>query len=320
MPYARRAMPERVSIDVVVCTHDNARSLDRALAALAAQQPAPETDWAVTVVENNCSDETPAVLARHGVRVVHEPMQGLTPARARGVRDTQREWIAFVDDDCLLAPDWIARAGAVAREHPAAGGFGGVVEIDWQGSAPRPAVRYGWAYAQQDHGERPTRVPFLVGAGLVMRRAAIAETGWVDRPLLDDRIGKRLVSGGDVEIALRLAARHELWFDPRLRLRHAIDPRRGEPRHLARLVYGLGSSQLLGDTLTWPGGSSRWLLRALRGALPHAGAALRAARHRQKADAALSGCFLAGYLAGIGQVALAGAERRGELLGAARRG
>jgi glycosyltransferase involved in cell wall biosynthesis len=308
----------RPSIDVVVCTYDNALSLDRTLQALDAQQGTAEVDWDVTVVDNNCTDDTPAVIARHGVRSVPEPVQGLTPARVRGIRATRREWVAFVDDDCLLEPDWIARAAAVAREHPEAGGFGGVVAVDWQGGAPRHAARYGWAYAQQDHGPEARPVGFLVGAGLVVRRAAIAETGWLDRQLLADRVGKRLVSGGDVEIGLRLAARHELWFDPRLRLRHAIDPSRGAPRHLARLVYGLGSSQLFGDTMSWGGSYPRWVARSLRAALPFARDAVSAAAGRRKADAALSLCFLGGYLAGIARLALADRAWRRDLLGAAR--
>jgi len=305
-------------LDVVVCTYDNARSLDRTLAALAAQRGADAVDWAVTVVDNNSTDDTPAVAAGHGVRVVREPRQGLTPARVRGVMATGRDWIAFVDDDCLVAPDWIAQAARISATHPEAGAFGGVVEIDWQGPVPRHAGRYGWAYARQDHGPDAVAVPFLVGAGMVVRRSAIEETGWLERQLLADRIGRRLVSGGDVEIALRLAARHELWFDPGLRLRHAIDPHRGEPRHLARLVYGLGTSQLLGDTLTWPGSYPRWLALSLRRAAPHAREALRAAARGRKADGALSACFLAGYLAGVAKLALAGADRRRELLGAAR--
>ena len=53
----------------------------------------------------------------------------------------------------------------------------------------------------------------LVGAGMVVRRAAPAECGWVERPLLADRIDKRLVSGGDVEIAQRIrGAGYPLWF------------------------------------------------------------------------------------------------------------
>src|SRR3954454_12809609 len=117
-------MQTTVSIDVVVCTYDHAASLEMALAAPARQRVPEGVDWGVLVVDNNCTDGTGALLARlraEGalpLRGVREPVQGLTPARVRGVRETAREWIAFVDDDCVVAHDWIAQAAAVARERP----------------------------------------------------------------------------------------------------------------------------------------------------------------------------------------------------------
>ena len=116
---------------VVICTYDNAAMLDRVLAALASQTAARE-QWDVLVVDNNSGAETHDVLERHranarvpGLRVVVEPIQGLTPARLRGVRETTAPWIAFVDDDCVLDEGWIDRALAFSRSHAECGGFGG---------------------------------------------------------------------------------------------------------------------------------------------------------------------------------------------------
>jgi len=57
---------------------------------------------------------------------------------------------------------------------------------------------------------------------MVVRRAAPAECGWVERPLLADRIGKRLVSGGDVEIAQRIRGAGSAVVHPEPVLRHRI--------------------------------------------------------------------------------------------------
>jgi glycosyltransferase involved in cell wall biosynthesis len=243
-------MTEPVSIDVVVCTYDNVASLELVLGALARQAVPADVDWGVLVVDNNCTDGTPALLERlraEGalpLRVVLETVQGLTPARRRGVAETSRDWVAFVDDDCVVSEDWVAQAAAVARERPAAGGFGGVVALEWERDPPGYVERHPWAYAHQDHGPLAKRYP-AGGAGMVLRRAALVRSGWTEQQLLADRVGHRLISGGDVEIALRVAAEHELWFDPRLRLRHLIPARRTTPRHLAALTYGLGTSKLL---------------------------------------------------------------------------
>jgi cellulose synthase/poly-beta-1,6-N-acetylglucosamine synthase-like glycosyltransferase len=63
-------------------------------------------------------DGTQEVVERHirvgavpGLRMVDERTQGLTPARRHGVHDTSGPWLAFVDDDCLLPPDWIKHTG-----------------------------------------------------------------------------------------------------------------------------------------------------------------------------------------------------------------
>jgi hypothetical protein len=153
---------------------------------------------------------------------------------------------------------------------------------------------------------------------MVLRRAALLESGWTERPLLADRVGTRLVSGGDVELALRVGAAHELWYDPRLRLRHLIPARRTEYAYLARLTRGLGTSKLLGDTMLWPGSYGEWLRRAFREAWPFARQAAAALRHRRRRDALLSLAFLGGWLAGIWRLARADRAWRTAVLGAAR--
>src|SRR5690606_18876290 len=222
--------PDAVTLDVVICTYDNARMLDRALAALARQEAPEAARWSVLVVDNNCTDDTAAVVEAHraagavpGLRRVVEPEQGLTPARLCGVRHTAGDWVAFVDDDCLLREDWVRRAAAFAAAHPACGAFGGRVVLDWEAPPPSFVRRHGYAFAEQDHGEAAREVTYLVGAGLVVRRAALEACGWTRRQYLGDRVGRRLVSGGDVEITLRIhGAGFPLWYHPDCVLRHVI--------------------------------------------------------------------------------------------------
>jgi glycosyltransferase involved in cell wall biosynthesis len=316
-------MTAPVSIDVVVCTYENVASLEVVLEALAGQDVPAGVDWGVLVVDNNCTDGTPALLkrleaeGRLPLTTVRETEQGLTPARQRGVHETRRDWIAFVDDDCVVDPDWIAQAAAVARERPEAGGFGGVVELEWEREPPGYVQRHTWAYAHQDHGGEPRRVPALAGAGMVLRRSALEATGWTERPLLADRVGRRLVSGGDVEITLRVAARYELWFDPRLKLRHTIAAQRTTARHLAKLTYGLGTSKLFGDSMVWEGSYRSWAARSIRETAPFARTALASVRHGHPVDAFVDARFVQGWLAGIWRLRRADPGWRAALLGSA---
>lgn len=320
--------PPRVSLDVVVCTYDNAALLDETLGALVRQQFSPELEWRILVVNNNCTDQTDEVVERHAERspvpltMVREPEQGLTPARLTGVSRTSGDWIAFVDDDCIVAADWIQRAAEFAVAHPDCGGFGGRVVLDWEAPPREFVTRYGWAFAEQDHGPEPKQVPSLAGAGFVFRRAALAESGWLDRHFLADRVGEKLISGGDVEMALRVGARSPLWYNPALRLRHRIPAKRTTLRYLIDVTHGLGSSKLLGDSMLWAGSYPRWVAASLAASGEWAGAALRygtraLVRRGGGKDALVQLSFLRGWLGGIWRLARMDRGQRRALLGCA---
>ncbi|MFN2607331.1 MAG: glycosyltransferase [Acidimicrobiales bacterium] len=253
-------------LDVVICTFDNDLLLDRALGALARQRGAPGP-WNVLVVDNNSGPATRDVIDRHisrgdvpGLRRVAEPAQGLTQARVRGVHSTTAPWIAFVDDDCLLGEDWVRGAIEFARSNPGCGAFGGRVVPTYAEVPPAFVARYGWAFAEQDLGDGPAAVDCLVGAGMVVNRTALAECGWAAGPYFADRVGRRLVSGGDVEIALRLAGTgRPLWYTPACELQHLIPARRTEVAYLVRMTRGLGVSHSLARALTWHGSRRAWL-------------------------------------------------------------
>jgi glycosyltransferase involved in cell wall biosynthesis len=67
----------------------------------------------VVVVDEGSSDDTPALLSALGdarVRVLrHETARGLSAARNHGAVETHGEWLAFLDDDDLWAPDKLLR-------------------------------------------------------------------------------------------------------------------------------------------------------------------------------------------------------------------
>jgi GT2 family glycosyltransferase len=304
--------------------------LDRVLLALAAQQDAPR-GWGVTVVDNNSPDDTRLVVTRHvdratipGLRRIVETEQGLTPARLRGVHSTDRPWIAFVDDDCILDPRWIASALSFARANPDCGGFGGRVRPEYGGSPPKIIDRYGWAFAEQDLGEQPETVDCLVGAGMVLNRDALRTSGWPAGPYFADRVGRRLVSGGDVEIALRVAATgRPLWYAPDCTLQHVIPAGRTTTNYLVRMTRGLGVSYSLAQALLAPGSVRAWirttakdLIRSLVGPLK---ATRRVFRGRDaRIDAALTASYELGRWIGVARVLRLLALRRCDFFGRAR--
>jgi glucosyl-dolichyl phosphate glucuronosyltransferase len=260
------------ALEIVICTYNRADDLDRCLARLACQRHA-NADWSVTVVNNNCTDRTPQVVAEHAAsgRIPHlvhtvERVQGLTAARRRGALECMADWIAFVDDDCMVASDWVAGALDVAARHPTAAAFGGRVIPCWGREPPQHLARHGWLFAEQDLGDAECTVESLVGAGIVINRPALAESGWIAEPYLADRTGLGHVSGDDVEICYRLTSTgRPLYYSPLMRIDHVVALKRQELRSLLRLARGLGAGaelvNLMGaqDPETWPAQARRIL-------------------------------------------------------------
>lgn len=105
----------RMSVVVPVC--NTARHLERCLGALRGQDY-PADEYEILAVDNNSTDESPAILARAtGVRVLRERKQGSYAARNRAVREARGSLLAFTDSDCIPDRGWL-RAIEAAMADP----------------------------------------------------------------------------------------------------------------------------------------------------------------------------------------------------------
>jgi glycosyltransferase involved in cell wall biosynthesis len=102
-----------VNISVVIPTYNRAADLTRCLAALKAQT-APVDSFEVIVIDDGSTDGTPEVLAQWAadwpvLRYYRQSNAGPATARNQGISRAHFGIIAFTDDDCLPAPDWVQR-------------------------------------------------------------------------------------------------------------------------------------------------------------------------------------------------------------------
>jgi glycosyltransferase involved in cell wall biosynthesis len=118
-------------VSVVIPTKDRRPILARTLATALMQR---DVSLEVVVVDDGSSDDTPAWLAGLDdprVRVVrHEAPRGVSVARNAGIDAARGEWIAFLDDDDLWAPEKLATQMATARREDADFVYAAAVRVD----------------------------------------------------------------------------------------------------------------------------------------------------------------------------------------------
>jgi glycosyltransferase involved in cell wall biosynthesis len=236
---------------VVFCTHDPRPDyLRRALNALE-RQTLPRGLWELVVVDN--ASVLPAVsphdVAWHpAARIVREDVLGLTPARIRGISETDGALVTFVDDDNLLAPDYLERAVELHARFPQLGTFGaGSLEAEFESPPPPEIHRYLPLLAVRSvAGPRWSNQPGVDavpwGAGLVVARSiADRYEEFVEHlrigPVLDRR-GAQLNSGGD-DLFSWLGTLSGFGFGifPQLRITHLINQDRVRRSYVLRLIH-----------------------------------------------------------------------------------
>jgi hypothetical protein len=90
-----------------VVPHWNRRDLLQTLLANLAQQARPFDE--IIVVDNGSADDSAAVAERAGARVIRLGSNfGFAAAVNRGIESTTADWIAILNNDVTLAPDWLS--------------------------------------------------------------------------------------------------------------------------------------------------------------------------------------------------------------------
>jgi glycosyltransferase involved in cell wall biosynthesis len=237
-----------MSLSVIVCTHNPApQALQRVLDSLAAQT-LPTTQWELIVIDNASAQPLAARWAldwHPHARHVREDALGLTPARLRGLAEAKAETLAFVDDDNVLAPDYLATAAALLESHPHLGAIGcGSLAPEYEVEPSPTVLRYlsllGRRVARptwSNNADDLSSVPW--GAGLcVTREVAQAYPQLLQRMNIDhllDRRGDRLFGNGDVAFSwTAVMIGKGFGVFPQLQIRHLIAARRLSKAYVLR--------------------------------------------------------------------------------------
>jgi glycosyltransferase involved in cell wall biosynthesis len=246
------------TLTVLICTFNRARLLEQTLTSLQQATPPDHCDVELIVVDNNSSDETPAVVRRarkrgpFPVRYLLERQQGKSYALNSGLAIARGDVIALTDDDVLPARDWLVRICANFRSADVVFVFGKVLPR-WEIPPPPEMLtlraRDIWGpLALIDYGDAPVhyeagsfgkkRLP--VGANLAIRRQAIEHVGGWRTDL--GRVDNTLIAGEDRELCVRLyqCGLYSGIYDPTVVVKHLVPASRLTRRYFRTWFFWHG--------------------------------------------------------------------------------
>lgn len=212
-------------VSVIVPTRNRARSLRLLLESFDHLVP-PPVPYEIVIADNGSDDETPRILSqwraagpgRHVVRVM-EP--GKSRAVNAAIAASKGQLLAFLDDDVVAEPAWLAEVWDYFTRHDCFAAQGSVV---W----PPEATSDPELYALLDRYRTIVHLDLdpdtvrtkLTGANMTIRRHAFAVVG-----LFNEKIGPGAAGlSEDNELADRIRA-HGGWigYMSRARVIHEID-------------------------------------------------------------------------------------------------
>jgi glycosyltransferase involved in cell wall biosynthesis len=203
-----------MTITVAVCTWNRAKLLAQTLSGMRELRIPSGVTWELLIVNNNCTDDTDAVIASHSnelpIRRLLEPKQGHSNARNCAVKYARGDFLIWTDDDVRVRQNWLTEYHAAFRSHPEAGYYGGPVDPWFEVPPPRWLARH-WrrienvfAIRRYSGGDRPFgpgELPF--GANLAFRTDLLRRNQF--DPNLG-RLGDELRGHDETDVIGRLSA------------------------------------------------------------------------------------------------------------------
>lgn len=243
-----------IKLSLLIATYNRADRLIETLESVVAQD-APAELWECVVVNNNSTDCTAerfsafaAAHPQYNLRMVEEHNQGLSYARNRGIRESTGEYMAIIDDDERIVPEFISAYISLFDTVPeAVAGGGPIVPV-------YPAGRPAWMSCFTERpiantmylGDRVREFPegHIPGGGnMAIRRSAVKRYGVFDISL--GRVGTSLTGGEESDLFERLRlAEAKYYYTPKAVMYHIIPAEKLSRGYFSRLSYNIGVSQL----------------------------------------------------------------------------
>jgi len=241
-----------MQLDVIIPTYNRQELLQRTLQSLRVAKVPIGLTVRVTVVDNNSSDDTRAVVERwkanfsDSLSYVFEPKQGRSHALNAGIDSTDGDLLGFIDDDEEIEETWYETVHS-AFSNPDVDFIGGPYLPRWEINPPAwLPPDYCGVIGDMNAGDLIT--PYgedfpgmLMGGNAVLRRAIVHRVGKYLTTV--GRSGNKLLAGEDDDMYRRLLEVNAKGvYHPNLKIFHYIPAQRLTKRYFRRWCFWRGVS------------------------------------------------------------------------------
>jgi GT2 family glycosyltransferase len=229
-----------LKVAIIIATHARPASLERLLRSLA-PQIIPDLHE-IFIAENGTPTPSPVDIEGLAATHLHDPRPGKCRVQNRAITRARSEIIACLDDDLVVAPEYVAQVEAFFGDHPEFAAMKGrILPVEDPAKKVGPEAVY-LDLPIVDHGDEVVEVRGVLGANMAFRASALRQVG-----PFDERLGPG--AGGheeETEMSQRLRrAGFRIGYAPRATVYHEVDTARADRARFIRIARERGFCRTL---------------------------------------------------------------------------
>lgn len=219
-------------VSVIICTYNRCQDLNDTLESLTKIKNNELFDYEILVIDNNSNDGTKNIVEENvkkfkcQLKYFFEPMQGLSVARNRGIKEAKGDIVAFIDDDCIVDENWLLYICETFKKYNADLVGGKILPI-WLSTPPK------WIFREYiigklallDYGDCEFQINStkkeVYGTNMTFKKTSLIEIGLFSKQL--GRRGDNLLSGEETEVFSNfLLSDKKIYYQPKALVHHKI--------------------------------------------------------------------------------------------------